>query len=186
MKTRQIISGDIYKQSNVGKVGGVVGDLWRVQIVWNTVFGAVVSNPSWQFTLIPLPFKLGKLVYAHYFASAALVGAGNPICFPFSSYLSIPQQQNPWENLDPTVGGATPGTTTKSLAPVFRFQRQRESVGIPQEGIDFRVTGQLANVQLNWVGDTGIPVTAAGAGSQFVAGDSVAANIDLRFEILDI
>lgn len=180
-----IVKPDIFKQSATKIVGGKVKDLWRVQISFGTTFAGVVSNPSWQFTNIVVPFDLVKLVNVRFFMSAV---TGAPLVLPFQSYFMLTTTPNMVERPSATIGGATPAGTaldTNGFPPCI-IPRSLYNIGEGENNLDYRIRNRLiGNVQVNWIGDGAVAIAPGGIGSLFNIGYIVSGYIDMRFEALE-
>lgn len=176
---------DIYEQSSKRIVGGKVVDLWRIEISWITTFVAGVSNPSFQFTNIAIPFDQVKLVYARYFMSYV---AGAPIILPYSSYMSLVNNPGGYDEPVPTIGGASPAGTVidQNGFPACIIARTFHNFGQGESNLDFRFRNRLIpNVQCNWIGDGAVGVTVNGPGSLMAIGAIVTGKMEMRFEAIE-
>lgn len=185
MQTETKVITDIYQQKNTREVGGKVIDIWRIQLSFGTTFVGAVSNPSWQFTNIAVPFDLAKLTYVRYFLSAV---TGAPLVLPFQSYFMLTTTPAMVERApNPTIGGATPAGTaldTNGFPPCI-VARSLYNFGESEESLDYRIRGRnIGNLQLNWIGDGAVAIAPGGIGSLFNIGYIVSGYMDLRFEAI--
>ena len=175
-------------QGGKNTFGGLVKEEFRVRVAWlYTVPLGPVNNPFFTIDNVgPLPFSLGKLVYANFLlqATAALTGA---VCLPPASQMRISGNgQVGLTNLGGTITNPASGTTLQTQEFSYFMMRARESHNVAAIHQDYKMSRGLINrIEVAWLGEPGSAIGPISEGGLFDTNDQVNGIVDLRFEVID-